>query len=440
MNAKNRTMKTDEKKVRLASFLFMGLAHIVYLKEYAKGIFFALIEVIFLVFSPGIVSGIIHLITLGSPKPELSIKQRDHSIFMLIDGIIIIAVIAIFVTVYVISVKSARSSYREQARTGKSMRGLNSLSHSLNNSFPIFGLAPSFVLVMLFVIVPLVFSACVAFTNYSAPNHIPPNNTVDWVGLRNFSDLLGGEASWSGGFVRVAIWTLVWALMATATCYIGGLLVAVVLRESKIKLASFFRIIFILPYAVPAVVSMLVWKNLLNGTFGTINRTLMKLGIINDIIPWLGEPILAQIICVVINLWAGFAYFMMLAMGAMTAIPQEIFEAARIDGASKPKMVWHITLPMVLYQTMPLIIMSFTYNINNFGAIFFLTGGNPAVADSTTTNAGGTDILVTWIYKLTVVLLKYNYASVIAVVIFVVLAPFAIYNFRRTKAFKEGEL
>ena len=144
--------------------------------------------------------------------------------------------------------------------------------------------------------------------------------------------------------------------------------------------------------------------------------------------------------CIVLNLWAGFGYFMMLTTGTMTAISDDLYEAARIDGANNTQILHKITLPLVLYQTMPLIIMSFTHNINNFGAIFFLTGGTPAVADSTTTNAGGTDILVTWIYKLTITLMKYNYASVIAVLIFVVLAPFAVYQFMQTRAYKEGEV
>ena len=144
--------------------------------------------------------------------------------------------------------------------------------------------------------------------------------------------------------------------------------------------------------------------------------------------------------CIVINLWAGFGYFMMLSMGTMTAISKDLYEAAKIDGANGSQILRHITMPLVLYQTMPLIIMSFTHNINNFGIIFFLTGGSPTVADSTTTMAGGTDILVTWIYKLTITMLRYNYASVIAVLIFVVLAPFAIYQFRNTKAYKEGEV
>ena len=131
---------------------------------------------------------------------------------------------------------------------------------------------------------------------------------------------------------------------------------------------------------------------------------------------------------------------MMLTMGTMTAIGNDLFEAAKIDGANNRQILHHITLPLVMYQTMPLIIMSFMHNINNFGIIFFLTGGQPAVADSTITRAGGTDILVTWIYNLTITLLKYNYASVIAVLIFAVLAPFAVYQFMNTTAYKEGEV
>jgi arabinogalactan oligomer/maltooligosaccharide transport system permease protein len=187
---------------------------------------------------------------------------------------------------------------------------------------------------------------------------------------------------------------------------------------------------------------MLIWQNLLNGSFGTVNRTLIALGLItkDTVIPWLSDPKMARFMCIAINLWAGFPYFMLLTMGTMTSINKDQYEAADIDGASPIQRFRFITLPQVLYQTMPLIIMSFTFNINNFGAIFFLTGGNPIVADSTITSARGTDIMVTWIYKLTITLLKYNYASVLAVCIFVILAPFAIYNFRRTKSFKEGDL
>lgn len=439
MNTRLKEDGSSRKQILITSMLFMGLGHIVHFKQYIKGLFYALFEVLILFMLPTILRKLNDMVTLGIMKPDLPVKERDHSIFMLIDGVIVLAILFIFVVVYIISVKSALAEYKEFCIDKRLKTNKESISRALGKSFPIFGLAPSVGLILFFVVVPLMFSACVAFTNYSAPNNIPPNNTVDWVGMDNFVAMFGGEAVWTSALGRVALWTIVWAVLATATCYFGGLIMAVVLMDNKLKFAPIFRGVFILPYAVPSVVSMLVWQNLLNGSFGTVNRTLMQLGWIDKAIPWLSNEWLAKFTTILINLWAGFPYFMLLVTGTMTAISADLYEAARIDGANKFQVFKKITLPMVLYQTMPLIIMSFTHNINNFGAIFFLTGGNPVVSDSTITSAGGTDILVTWIYKLTVNLMKYNYASVLAIMIFIILAPFAIFQFRRTKSYKEGE-
>ncbi len=432
----------ERKRLFRTSIIFMGLGHLLQLKQYVKGALFALMEILFLIFIPTLFGKVHGLITLGDPKPDLPMIERDHSMFMMIDGITVLAVIFLFFVLYALSVKSALSDYDERKLTGKNDSGQNIFSELANKSFPILGLMPALILVIFFIIVPLLFSALVAFTDYSAPDHIPPNNVVNWVGLENFRTLFGGNNVWGGAFGRVALWTILWGAAATVTCYAGGIIMATVLTQLKIRLISVFRSIYILPYAIPIVVSMMIWRNLLNGSFGIVNRTLLQLGLIDksSMIPWLSDPTLAKIICIVINLWAGFPYFMLLTMGTMTSISGDQFEAAQIDGASNYQTFRYITLPQVLYQTMPLIIMSFTFNINNFGAIFFLTGGDPIVSDSTLTGAGGTDILVTWIYKLTINLLKYNYASVIAICIFAILAPFAIYNFRRTKSFKEGEI
>ncbi len=444
-----KTLPTDgsaEKKIKIFGSCFMGLSHLLFLRDYLKGILFALIEIGFIALLPVTIKKMIDLVTLGTPsKPGVPITQRDNSVFMLIDGILFIAIIAVFVILYVFSVKSAKKEYREYCRKGHFNSNKENVNTTLGKSFPIFGMAPGFLIMLIFVVVPLIFSVAVAFTNYSAPDHIPAANTVDWVGFQNFKELLVGGTSWTKGFGKIAIWTLAWAVLSTFTCYFGGLLVAIQLRDIHVKIAPIFRFIFILPYAVPSVVSMLVWKNLLNGTFGVINRTFRVLGFLapDATIPWLGTPLLAQIVCVIVNLWAGFGYFMLLSMGTMTAIPQDLYEAATIDGASKFQITRKITMPLVLYQTIPLIIMSFAHNINNFGAIYFLTGGSPNFTEpglSTVTSAGATDILVTWIYKLTVDLQKYGYASVIAVMIFIVLAPFAIWQFRQTKAYKEGEI
>ncbi|WP_353808526.1 carbohydrate ABC transporter permease [Agromyces sp. SYSU T00194] len=433
-----RIAGVERRQVVARASLFMGLAHLTVLGLRWKGAAFALVEVAFLASLPVIIDRIVGLVTLGTPQPTVPIKERDNSLFMMVDGVLVLAVVAVFAAVYAISIRSALADYRVGAR-----RANTSARHQLSaigsRAFPVLGLTPMVVLILFFVIVPLVFSALVAFTNYSSPQHIPPGNTVDWVGFDNFGSMLGGDQTWTQALVRVFIWTTVWAILAVATCYFGGMILAVVLHESKIVIKPVFQAIFILPYAIPAVVSLLVWRNMLNGAFGAVNKTLLELGIIDTAIPWLTEPNLARFMVVLINLWCGFPYFMLLTMSAMTAIPQDVREAAALDGATGVQRFRYVTLPLVLYQTAPLIIMSFAMNFNNFGAIFFLTNGGPTVADTTVTGAGATDILVSWLYEITIGLMRYNYGSVVAVMIFLVLAPFAIMQFRRTRSFK-GEM
>lgn len=428
----------DVGRVRLLACLFMGLAHLTVLRQRVKGAAFALVELAFLAALPLLVDRIIGVVTLGTPQPDVPVTMRDNSLFMLIDGVLAVTVVALFVAVYRVSVRSALVDHQVGAQyRPRTARGQLAVIGS--RAFPILGLAPTVLLIVFFVFVPLVFSALVAFTNYSSPNHVPPGNTVDWVGLDNFGDMLGGNQLWTGALVRVFVWTVVWAVLAVGTCYFGGMILAVLLHETKLTIKPVFRAIFILPYAVPAVVSLLVWRNMLNGAFGAVNKTLMNLGLIDQAIPWLTDPVLARFSVVLINLWCGFPYFMLLTMGAMTAIPQDVEEAAALDGATGRQRFRYVILPLVLYQTAPLIIMSFAANFNNFGAVFFLTNGGPNVADTTQSGAGATDILVSWIYQITIGLMQYNYGAVVAVLIFLVLAPFAIINFRRTKSFK-GEM
>lgn len=420
----------------------MGLAHLTLLGQRSKGAAFAAVEIVALASLPLIVRKVTELVTLGSPMPEIPVRFRPNSLFMLIDGITVLAALGVFVLLYAVSVASARRIAREMTVLGarESSVRRSPFADLANRAFPLVGLAPTFLLIMFFVVVPLVFSALVAFTNYSSPSNIPPGATIDWVGFENFQRLFGGSAAWTSALARVFGWTIVWALLATGTCYFGGMVMAVVMQNSSLRITPFFRAVFILPYAIPGVVSLLVWRNLLNGAFGTVNRTLEAMHLISDPIPWLSDPWLAKFVVVAINLWCGFPYFMLLVTGTMTSISQDIVEAAKIDGANSFQIFRRIQAPIILYQTMPLIIMSFAANINNFGAIFFLSGGDPSVSDSVTTGAGGTDIMVSWIYKLTVDLQQYQNASVLAIMIFLIIAPFAIFNFRRTKSFKEGEL
>lgn len=427
------------KKPAILSALFMGLGQITCQRQFVKGLFYALIEVLVLINASTFFVKIKGLITLGEPRPDLPITQRDNSIFMLVEGIVFAVLTIAFIVLYISNIRDAVKTEKQHAKT-KSYPNTRSFFSSLaDKSFAAIGLSPVVVMITFFVVVPLLFSALIAFTNYSSPNHIPPANTVDWVGFETFRDI-ATLTTWKDAFIRTAIWTVLWAILTTLTCYVGGMMIAMALLDKKIKLPRLFRSVYVLPYAIPAMLSLMVWRNLLNGQFGPINRLLKEFGVITQNIPWLSEVALARGTAVGVNLWLGFPYFMMLITGVLTSVPADLYEAAAIDGANKRVRFFKITLPLVLYQTIPLMIMSFSHNLNNFGAVYFLTMGNPADTLTTQSGAGSTDILMSWMYKLTYDLRQYNKAAVVSILIFIVIAPFAIYNFSRTKSFKEGEL
>jgi len=418
MGNTNSTGNINVTKLRSAPILsgvFMGAGQLFILKQYIRGAFFSLVELImlfFTIFEKGtftpnfkgpVVMGLHNLITLGDEHPELPIKLRDHSIFMMITGLMTVIVVAIFICLYVYNVIDANKSSKEIIRKGAFPTMLQTRKEISQTAFPAFGIVPIVLLIAFFTVVPLLFSALVAFTNYSSPDHIPPNNTVDWVGFENFRSMFHRTAdnAWYSAFARTAVWTVVWAFFSTFTCYFAGMFFAVVLQDKRISIPKFYRAIFILPYAIPTMLTLFIWANLLNGTFGPINRTLMQLGILSKAIPWLSDPKVAKLSLILVNIWIGFPYSMILTTSSMTAISHSLYEAATIDGANKWQQFKSITLPLVLFQTKPLLIMQFAGNINNFGAVFFLTGGGPALPDTISTQAGATDLLISWIYKLT---------------------------------------
>lgn len=451
----------DENKLRrapIASACFMGLGQILYLKQYLRGFMYAVLELFMLFFcfvgrnpetgTIGVngrgpfVESLIGLVTLGDPHPELSVKLRDNSVFMMITGLIVVIIMTLFMLMYYFNIRDAKKSVR-QIIEKKRFPTFAETRHVLNDkAFPYFGMTPVVVLMAFFTVIPLIFAALVAFTNYSSPDHVPQANLVDWVGLANFKTMFASSANnnWFQSFGRVAVWTVAWAFLSTITCYLTGMFFAIILVDKRIKIAKVFRTIFILPYAIPTMLSLFIWQNILNGTFGPINQMLIGAGLISNPIPWLSDPNLAKLTLVLVNIWIGFPYSMILITSNMTAIPSQLYEAAIIDGANKWQQFKSVTFPLVLYQTMPILIMQFAGNINNFGAVFFLTAGDPKLSDSVTTQAGATDIMISWIYKLTMFNQQYHLASVLSILVFIVLVPFAVYNFTQTKSFKEGEI
>ncbi|MNI29598.1 Maltose transport system permease protein MalF [compost metagenome] len=353
----------------------------------------------------------------------------------MIQSLITIIYLVVFLIAYFLNIRDARKIGCERDQGKKSNNFRQSVRYVLDYKFAVTLLSIPTIGILFFTVMPIIFMVMIAFTNYSAPKHVPPAMLVDWVGFDTFKNLLALK-SWSKTFYGVLTWTIIWAILSTVTTYFGGLLVALLINQKGIKFKGFWRTILIIPYAIPQLISLLVMRNMFNGQFGPINQYLRYFGL--EAIPWLTDATWARVTVILVNMWVGIPVSMLLIMGVLTTIPKDMYEAAEVDGATGYQKFKIVTLPMILFTTAPTLITSFAGNINNFNVIFLLTNGDPV--NGKYQNAGSTDLLVTWLYKLTLQSNRYNMASAIGIIIFLIIASFSIYNYRRTKSFKEEDM
>jgi len=259
---------------------------------------------------------------------------------------------------------------------------------------------------------------------------------VAFVGFKNYITVFTNELI-RGPFLQVFAWNFVFAFLSVATTFALGLLLAVVMHHRRMKGLRFYRSIFIIPYAIPAFLSILVWRGLFNASFGTINATLAPLydllGI--DPIRWLSDPTWAKVTVILVNLWLGFPYMFLLATGALQSIPEELLEAASVDGATGVRAFRKITFPLLMVALAPLLIGSFAFNFNNFNLIFLLTQGGPPVLGADIP-VGHTDILISFTFNLASNAGRGNQfglASAITMLIFFLLLVISAFSFRFTK-------
>jgi len=424
-------------RATLLSILCMGLGQL-YNRQYIKGLLFVLFEafsVIYLIRNLGF--ALWGIVTLGeTPRTGANMNGNwDHSIFIMIQSLITLLFVAVFVIVYIMNVRDARNIglERDKGKTPNNFK--QTIRYVLDYKFAVAFLSIPALGILFFTVMPILFMILLAFTNYSAPKHIPPAMLVDWVGFETFKNLVALK-TWSHTFYGVLTWTIIWAILSTVTTYFGGMLVALLINQKGIRFKGVWRTILILPYAIPQLISLLVMRNMFNGQFGPINQYLGYFGL--DGLPWLTDPFWAKVTVIVVNMWVGIPVSMLLILGVLTTIPKDLYEAAEVDGATGFQKFKIVTLPMILFTTAPTLITQFAGNINNFNAIFLLTGGDPVKGDYQ--YAGATDLLVTWLYKLTLNQNKYNMASAIGIIIFIIIASFSIYNYRRTKSFKEEDM
>ncbi|WP_166876181.1 ABC transporter permease subunit [Salinibacterium sp. ZJ450] len=253
------------------------------------------------------------------------------------------------------------------------------------------------------------------------------------VGFDNFTRAFS-EESIRDPLVNVIIWTIVFALISVASTFFLGLFLAIVFNDMRMKGRKFYRVLMILPYAFPAFLSALVWSGMLSESFGFVNQVVLG----GAEIPWLTDPFLAKVSILMVNLWLGFPYMFLVCTGALQSIPDDVLEAAKMDGA-KPWAIFRlIKLPLLLVSLAPLLISSFAFNFNNFNLIYMLTGGGPR-DPLAGVNVGATDILISMVYKVafTGQARDYGLASAFSIIIFIIVATISIIAFRRTKMLEE---
>ncbi|MCR5687288.1 MAG: sugar ABC transporter permease [Lachnospiraceae bacterium] len=422
------------------SFLIMGFGQIMR-GQWVKGVAYLATQILFILymvrFGGSYLSKITTLGTVETHKEGRKTVYGDNSFLILLFGILTLIVIAVFIFLWYMNIKD---NLKDEAllREGKVLPSNRKVLGSLlDGHFDKTLLALPVSGVFLFTVVPIIFMICIAFTNYD-DKHQAPTNLFTWVGLDNFKNLLSfGSSGMGSTFFKVLAWTLVWAFFATFIDYFLGLAVAMLINKKEIKFKKLWRTLLVLTIAVPQFVSLLYVMKLFAND-GLINGYLLKLGLINAPIQFWVDPMLARITILVVNIWIGIPYLMLIATGLLMNIPAELYESAKVDGATGWQMFRSITLPYMLFVTGPFLLTQFTNNLNNFNVIYLLTQGKPQ-SMKLANKAGSTDLLVTWLYKMTVNDTNYKMAAVLGIMVFIVTAVITMVVYNRLPSVRDEE-
>ena len=427
-----------------ASFLVMGFGSIAR-GQILRGLLFLLFEAVFIFYM--IASGAKWLSLFGTlgtveqgrvydeVKDVYVTVEGDNSFKILLYGILTIIFCIAFIYTWRLNVKQNKigQELQEQGKRLKSAK--DDLRSLVDEEFHKTLLALPLTGILIFTVLPIIFMILVAFTSYDGVNN-GYSKLFTWIGLDNFNALItladssGNSLSYTFG--EVLTWTLMWAFFATFTNYFLGMLVALAINKKGIKLKKMWRGILVLTMAVPQFISLLYISHMFDKT-GVVNNVLMNLGWITSRIDFWADGGTARLLVILINIWVGIPYLMLIITGVLMNIPQDLYESAKIDGANAFQQYRKITLPYVLFVTGPYLLTSFTGNINNFNVIYLLTGS--VKANPTLTVNGqfvkSTDLLITWLFNLTTgATSNYKLACTIGIFIFFVIAIISliVYN------------
>ena len=424
-------MKSNKRPILcgVLSGILMGSGQLLN-RQFLKGILYLATHILLILWVyPYIYWGVEGLVTLGvTPK-------QDHSLFLMVYGVLSLIALVYLILFQVSCIKDAYRNAVKRQNHEILPNFREGFRDSLRRKSPLFFAAPGIIAVSFIVVLPLVFSIMLGFTNYDL-YHQPPGKLLDWVGFKNFVDLFTIR-SWSYTLTSILLWTVEFTILTSVLPYMVGILIAVLLNNPRVRFQKAIKVGFILPWAIPSYISIQVWRGMFDTNDGFINHILQDLFHLQGV-GWFQNTTSARAALVIVAVWCGFTFPMMISDSIMKSIPSELYEAARLDGAAPHHCFFKITLPLLLFSIAPLFIMGLSGAFNNFNLIYLLTQGYPPNLDFV--GAGNTDILISWLFNMTFTTMKYNYASAISLLIFIFLAAFSIFNLRRTKNFTEEDI
>ena len=451
-----RTFSKGNWAVKLSFFIF-GFGNLYY-GQILRGILFLLFELIFIGYMLVPSGGIYWLskgnwfkmgATIGTQQGHFEYDPiydtdkwvaGDDSVKVLLYGLLTIIFIVAFIYTWRLQVKQCRICMDITAKGKKVKSGKDDLKSLLDDQFHKTMLALPLGGIMIFTVLPIIYMVLIAFTSYDAA-HDGYSNLFSWVGLEHFNELFNfGKGGLGLAFGEILSWTLMWAFFATFTNYFLGMFVAIMINKKGIHLKKFWRTVLVMTIAIPQFVSLLYVSKLFDSA-GIIGKALGQIPAIAQYLPsnsfislW-DSPVVAKVLVIVINIWVGIPYIMLMATGILMNIPQDLYESSRIDGAKPWQQYTRITLPYMMFVMGPYLLTSFVGNLNNFNVIYLLTNGNPLntqIGTAGGVSVGHTDLLITWLYKMTLnsAETKYYMASIIGILVFIVVAALSliVYN------------
>ena len=357
-------------------------------------------------------------------------KRLDRSIIFMIEGVLAIVFVVLAMAIYVFSFKDAHKTEKDQLKGIRPNSFFETKKMMRTDGFPYLISTPALLVIIFIVMVPIITAILISFTNMD-PQH---QNKFEWIGLNNYLTIAKGQGIAGKAFWHIFAWTIIWTLGASTLAIVLGFVFALMVNNERIKAKKVFRTVYLLPWAIPAFITIMFFS-IMTSRGGVITEAINS--VFNVSLDIKNNTVQTRTALILLQGWLGHSYIFLLTTGVLQAIPKDLYEAASIDGATGWQATAKITIPLVLFQIAPMLINQYTFNFNNFSIIYLFNGGGPFNPQVYGNLAGSSDILISYIYNLTMNSQYQAIGAAITVFISILLIVISFIGYMKSSAFKE---